>query len=353
MWFNGTPQSIKARRAIENEKITMLVNNFGYVHTMYQSATMPKEKYEEATLSLKNFLVTEINFEVFVSFLRENLQYQKHFQFCLKHKDKILFIESERVFRQEESSKSRAGTTSHKALLHEIIDRECSKIPLKNRLVLENFEVLLKKNKLDPRNESTKTFFIENLRNFIENPSLFTEKIIAFSYIEPKLPDIGAKKFVETEPIILSAQNGRDDLISQIYSLAKTNAVASLAVTAFRDVRNGGWKPFLKAAFERNPVCFDALSHRSFDGIYDILKKFENVSIYREDFRLAQPDEVWNFGRGDGLEKAIMLASIIFRKTKTSPKIRIYEKTVELAFEQKIYSFETNKIYSTIEDYHA
>jgi hypothetical protein len=353
MWFNGTPQSIKARRAIENEKITMLVNNSGYVHTMYETVTMPKEKYEEAILSLKKFLITEINFEVFVSFLRENVEYQKHFQFCLKHKDKILFIESERVFQQEEFSKSRAGTDSHKALLHEITERECSKIPLNNRLVLENFEALLKKNRLDPRNENTKAFFTQNLRNVIDNPSLFAEKIIAFSYIEPKLPDINAKKFVETEAIILSTQNGREGLISQIYSLAKTNTVADLAITAFRDVRTGGWKPFLKAAFERNPVCFDALSHRSFDGIYEILKKFENVSIYKEDFRLAQPDEVWNFNRGDGLEKAIMLASIIFRKTKIAAKIKIYEKNVELAFEQKIYSFETNKIYLAVEDYHA
>jgi len=352
MWFNGTQQSIKARRAIENEKITMFVNNFGYVHTMYEKATMPKEKFEEAAAALKKFLITEINFEVFVSFLRENVDYQKHFQFCAKHKDKILFIESESVFSREEESKSRAGTTSHKALLHEIIDAEYHKIPLENRLILEDFEILLKKNKLNPKNEETKLFFIEKLKNFIEKPEIFAEKIILFSSIEPKLPDICAKKFVETEPITLCVKNGRENLISQIYSLAKTNSTANLAISAFRDVRHCGIRPFMKAAFERNPVCFEALKNYDFAQIYEILKNFENESIYKEDFRLAQPDEVYNFKRGDGLEKAILLATLIFRKTKISPKIENNEKIVEIAFEQKIYSFETNKDIPLIKDYY-
>ena len=349
MWFNGTQQSIKARRAIENEKITMLANNFGYVHTMYEKATMPKEKYEEAAAALKKFLVTEINFEVFVSFLRENVEYQKHFQFSSKHRDKLLFIESESVFSREEESKSRAGTTSHKALLHEIPDAQYRKIPLENRLILEDFETLLKKNKLDPKNEETKMFFVEKLRNFIENPETFAEKIIAFSSVEPKLPDISVKKFVETEPITLCVKNGRENLISQIYSLAKTNPTANLAISAFRDIRHCGIKPFMKAAFERNPVCFEALKDNGFDRVYETLKNFENTSIYKEDFRLAQPDEVYNFKRGDGLEKAILFAAVIFKKTGIAPKIKNNGITVEIVFEQKTYSFETDKNIAQIE----
>jgi len=343
MWFNGTEQSIKARRAIENEKITMLVNNFGYVHTMYENATMPKEKYIEAVSALKKYLITEINFEVFVSFLRENLQYQKHFQFCQKHRGRILFIESESVFLREEKSKSRAGTDSHKALLLEIPDLEYRQIPLENRLVLEDFEKLLKKNKLNPKDENTKQFFIENLRNIVKNPKEFAEKIIAFSYIEPKLPDIHSKKIVETAPIILNAKDGRENLIAQIYSQAKNSATANLAISAFRDIRHCGIKPFMKAAFERNPVCVEELRDKNFDEIYEILKKFENISIYKEDFRLAQPDEVYNFGRGDGLEKAILLATVIFRRTQTIPQIRNNKELVEVVFEEKTLSFESGK----------
>ncbi|MCL2845411.1 MAG: hypothetical protein FWE23_08180 [Chitinivibrionia bacterium] len=343
MWFNGTEQATKARRAIENEKITMLVNNFGYVHTMYENATMPRAKYEEASAALKKYLITEINLEVFVSFLRENVQYQKHFQFCLKNKDKILFIESEIVFQREEKSKSRAGTDSHKALLCEISEVEYCKIPIENRLILEDFEKLLKKSKLNPKDENTKQFFIEKLQKIVENPTEFAENIIAFSYIEPKLPDINAKKFIETTPITLNAKDGRENLISQIYLQAKANATANLAISAFRDIRHCGIKPFMKAAFERNPVCFEALKDKNLDEIYEILNNFDNISIYKEDFRLAQPDEVYNFSRGDGLEKAIMLATIIFRKTQKVAQIKIQGKSVEVAFEQKIFLFESDK----------
>ena len=343
MWFNGTEQSIKARRAIENEKITMLVNNFGYVHTMYENATMPKAKYEEAAAALKKYLITEINFEVFVSFLRENSEYRKHFQFCLKQKDKILFIDCERVFLCEEKSKSRAGTDSHKALLHEILEGEYSKLPLENRIVLEDFEKLLKKSKLNPKSEETKAFFELKLQNFVENPSEFAEKIIAFSYIEPKLPDINTKKIIENEPIILNAKDGREKLISQIYSMAAENPVASLAISAFRDVKTYGIKPFMKAAFERNPVSFEAFKDKTFAEIYEFLKKIENTSIYKEDFRLAQPDEVYNFSCGDGLEKAILLASVIFRKNQTAPTISSRDKKVELHFEGNCFVFETEK----------
>ena len=38
-------------------------------------------------------------------------------------------------------------------------------------------------------------------------------------------------------------------------------------------------------------------------------------SIY-DGRRLAQPDEVWNFGRGDGLEKAFVLANFIYNEAR-------------------------------------
>lgn len=340
MWFNGTEQSIKARRAIENEKITMLVNNFGFVHTMYENATMPKAKFVEANEKLKKYLITEINYEVFVSFLRENIEYQKYFQFALKNKSEISFIESEQVFLQEHKSKSRAGADSHKALISEMHIDDFVKKPIENRLILDDFEKELNKKRLSPKNDATKIYLHQILANFIPKIDDFIEKIITFSYIEPKLPDYSTKKFVEVEPIILSAQNGRDDLISQIYSLAEKSEVAKLAITAFRDLRaENSIKPFLKAAYERNPVCFEALKNKTYDEIYEILQNLSSESIYKENFRLAQPDEVWNFSRGDGLEKAILFASIIYQKTKTSPKISNKDGKVEiLSFE-----FTTNK----------
>ena len=39
-----------------------------------------------------------------------------------------------------------------------------------------------------------------------------------------------------------------------------------------------------------------------------------SVSIYEEEFRLAQPYDVWNYGRGDGLEKAVALLAVLKRR---------------------------------------
>ena len=40
-------------------------------------------------------------------------------------------------------------------------------------------------------------------------------------------------------------------------------------------------------------------------------------SIY-DGKRLALPDEVWNFRRGDGIEKALLLADFIIHKDNSS-----------------------------------
>ena len=43
MWFNGTSLSEKARRAMENEKVTIVSHISGYIHTLYNDATIDKE----------------------------------------------------------------------------------------------------------------------------------------------------------------------------------------------------------------------------------------------------------------------------------------------------------------------
>ncbi len=54
----------------------------------------------------------------------------------------------------------------------------------------------------------------------------------------------------------------------------------------------------------------DRTKDKSIGQICDWLDHMPNESIY-EGNRLAQPDEVTNFGAGDGVEKAILLADII------------------------------------------
>ncbi|NLH16238.1 MAG: hypothetical protein GX455_06645, partial [Phycisphaerae bacterium] len=40
MWFNGTEISNKAQRALRNEQVTVVANNTGYIHCLYDTATI-------------------------------------------------------------------------------------------------------------------------------------------------------------------------------------------------------------------------------------------------------------------------------------------------------------------------
>ena len=69
------------------------------------------------------------------------------------------------------------------------------------------------------------------------------------------------------------------------------------------------WEPFFKAAFERNPVAIEEFREIEIVAIYHQLQSWPNESIY-DGNRLALPDEVVNFKRGDGIEKALTLVNI-------------------------------------------
>ena len=61
------------------------------------------------------------------------------------------------------------------------------------------------------------------------------------------------------------------------------------------------------------------------------VESFPNQSIY-EGKRLAQPDEVWNFRRGDGIEKALLLFDILkYRNPGLQGQLEIKGADVELS----------------------
>jgi hypothetical protein len=103
------------------------------------------------------------------------------------------------------------------------------------------------------------------------------------------------------------------------------------------------WLPFVKASFERNPVCFLDLNGKSVPEVYSIIENLDNQSIY-DGNRLALPDEVWNYRRGDGIEKAILLADFILKKEVSFPvKIRIDLKKVTVEYHNHKYHFKSGK----------
>src|SRR4030043_2192559 len=69
MWYNGTSLTEKARRALENERITIVSHISGFIHTLYNKATIDKEAYHLFSKKLREFLNTELTDLIFLIFL--------------------------------------------------------------------------------------------------------------------------------------------------------------------------------------------------------------------------------------------------------------------------------------------
>jgi len=132
-------------------------------------------------------------------------------------------------------------------------------------------------------------------------------------------------------------------LIDLLEQQRGANGTADLAFTAMRDLKRSAWKPFMKAALERNPVCLTGSWELNVPQAAARLESMENASIYGCT-RMAQPDEVWNYGRGDGLEKAVCLLNIAkAREPQGNARIDGDGGTVVVRSEGREYRFLSRK----------
>ena len=94
---------------------------------------------------------------------------------------------------------------------------------------------------------------------------------------------------------------------------------------------------------ERNPVAIEATDKLTDDELTETIKYLSNDSIYNSS-RVAQPDEVWNFQCGDGVEKAITLASIWrHRYPKSSLNLICNKNEIILNIDKIAHLFTSNK----------
>jgi len=163
-----------------------------------------------------------------------------------------------------------------------------------------------------------------------------------FIFTDPRLPD-GNKNFIRTIVPEISVEDDREKIVHKIIKYSSKSESALLTLYVYRDMERIDWIPFIKAAVERNPVCLQDLEGKTIDEVYTILSGMPDHSIY-DGNRLAQPDEVWNFRRGDGIEKALLMADFIL---STEPDSRITieadHKKIRLFSDSFDYSFESNK----------
>lgn len=310
MWFNGTELSQKARRAIENEKITIVSNLSGYIHCMYHDATINKAKYEYFEQQLTNFLKLDFSTEVFLNFIRCHSQYQYMFQYHVKRKQTNLYICLKDIFMRETNSKNSFSNESRNALLNEMPNHLFSSYPLEDKVLFNDFEKYIEENRIITTCKA-KEYLLNNCsatssKKYID--SMF-EEIKTFISTTPHLPD-KSKTYIPTTPIDISPDMTQNDIIQYLKSIREESEVAELSFYVYRDMNTIDWHPFLKAAWQRNPVSVKGMQNLSVYERYEIINNMNNVSIY-DGNRISQPDEAWNFGTGDGIEKAILLANTL------------------------------------------
>jgi hypothetical protein len=342
MWYNGTSLSEKARRAMENEKVTIVSHISGYIHTIYKEATIDRHAYNFFSEKLRDFLKTELTSLIFINFLRFKSKYKTLFQYRCDCSGTVRYISLEKMFEYEHSSKFNVSTETRYSLIKEIEGDDFHLSPIQWKIMLNDIEAILDKHSGKSLKE------IEN--EFIKKTGTEYEGIIQemfkdlndFIHINPRIPETD-KNFVSSDRLGITIENSRQEIIDIITGNRENSETARLTLYIYRQMDLIDWEPFIKAAIERNPVSFTDLNERTNYEVYSILKEMPAESIY-EGNRLALPDEVWNFKRGDGVEKALLLADFILHNDKNAiVTIYIEYKDVLLSCSNHQFHFISSK----------
>jgi hypothetical protein len=346
MWFNGTDLTGKAQRALRNEQITIVANNTGYVHTVYPEATISPDSFELFRKKLDAFTTTEITYEILANFLRERSEFQKCFQIKYIRHGKEQYLPIERAYGYEHGSPYKVSDNATRdKLLDQIDEYDFYTEPIEDRIQINKLGDYLKNNPISHYDE-------ENLRGLaekidctkdMERKMSVIEGLVDFVHLEPELPDTGTKSFNGPGPIEIKPGTQRKEIIDYLTGLRESHPIADLAFYASRDLAITDWAPFLKAGFERNPVVIEKTADLSDDELIQTLLDLTNESIY-DGSRVAQPDEVWNFQRGDGIERAIALSNVWkSRHPDASIQLEAAGNTVELTLDTRTVEFSSSK----------
>ncbi|MDP4223116.1 MAG: hypothetical protein Q8868_07370 [Bacteroidota bacterium] len=342
MWFNGTSLSEKARRALENERVTIVTHISGFIHVLYETATIDREAYNKFELKLREFLVTELTDLIFINFLRFKSKYKTLFQFRCECSGKQRYILLEKMFEYEHTSKYNVSPETRELLINEIEGDEFHLSPIPGKIMLNDIEEIFSDGK--PRS------LTEFREEFMKSAGCISENLVNelfhdlqdFIYTEPRIPE-NNKKFINTEIPDISISDTREKITETINSLRNISEVAHLALYVYRQMDRIDWLPYIKSAIERNPVCFTDMNGKSIGEINEIVNGLDNESIY-DGKRLALPDEVWNFRRGDGIEKALLLADIIVQKDSAAElDLEIGKERVSLRYNGDEFLFRSEK----------
>jgi hypothetical protein len=344
MWFNGTALSAKARRALEKENITIVSHESGYIHTIYNNATISPDNYNEFKQKLSKFLTTTLDSRILGNFMRCSRNLHGCIQVRWNFNGIDHYIGLERLFEYETRHPFFFTNDTRKNLMDKIDADEFHTSPMPGRIILNDLEEYIENNNVDFSNPAD----INELKSRFTQDCIKSEALmkclIEFCITKPAFPDETTKQFLDTEPLGITVDMQREAIIERLDNIRESNETADLAFYAFRDFSRTDPIPFLYAALHRNPVGTKELRNKSIKEAIQLILNLDTLSIYSEDYRLAQPDEVWNYKRGDGIEKAILAVAVIMdRDPNNWVTLDINENEVILKSDSGKYIFEYNK----------
>ncbi|MDT8302943.1 MAG: hypothetical protein RQ760_15790 [Sedimentisphaerales bacterium] len=341
MWFNGTAISNKAQRALRNENVTIVAHSSGYIHCLYKDATIGKKLYQDFNKKLDSYLSADLSLSVFANFLRSNHTYQKYFQVCRECHKQPQFLKAEVLFHYEHGSNYRVADNTFDKLLAEISDEDFVRYQLPGRIRCDELNNLIERQKPDIRSPVGKAVLRKFIEPIIPEAQQFLDELADFMHIKAKLPP-SDKNYLPTEPIEISTELTREQIIDYLQKLRQSNPTVDLAFYAYRDMESCKWEPFVKAAMERNPISIKMAESMSLEETHTWLEQMNNTSIY-DGKRMAQPDEVVNYKTGDGIEKAFLLANVISERNPEKDIEIIADKKQVILKGQNEYCFESSK----------
>ncbi len=320
MWFNGSALSAQARRALENERVTVVAHETGYVHILFDRATIDPRAYDHFAGRLRRFLQAPLTPELLGNFVRHNAEIQKCFQVRWQHFGVDHYITMEKLLAYEQSFPFRFNDDTRERLMMEVAGEDFEMRPIEERIVLDDLEALVKEERVDIRTPEGFALMVERVGSSCVRAQDAIEKLRDFCWTDPRLPDPAAKSFHRDQPPLgLEVSMERADVVARLESLRDSNELAALAFYAYRDLNRVEAEPFVKAALERCPVSVAACEGMADEAVAAAVEALDDESIYDETGRLAQPDEVWNYRRGDGAEKALLLANVLRARHPGAP----------------------------------
>jgi len=312
MWFNGTQISSQARRALENEQVTVVSHISGWIHTLQRRATIDPAAYADFESKLRSYLKVPLTPEILGNFLRQNPQCRQCFVLRWPVRGINRYIALEKVFSFEQDSPYKVTDRTREKILAmiplETFDASCC--PFK--IVLNDIEEFVAERTINLDDPEDMGVLKKRIGDICMSATEMVEQLTRFCHTEPRLPAEDGLSFErEAEPLKLTTDMEREDVVRRLESLRGSSLTANLAFYTWRDLASTSYRPFAKAALERNPVSVEGGKGLTEEALVALVGSWPDESVYDGPARMAQPDEVWNFRRGDGFEKALLVANIL------------------------------------------